>query len=107
MGCLLGEALLLEEAVQTVQGTELQGFDSVGFFPDHARNRRHVISQNQSADQHLALLFSQRIDRPDHRVPFIVCLGSRRRVLARMTPEKRAQADSETRKSAARVQRSN
>src|SRR5258708_17455071 len=69
-----------EHPVQALQRTKLKRFDSVRLFPQHARHCRHIIAQNQPANQHLALFFGQRIDRLDHGIPFITCFGTPYRV---------------------------
>src|SRR5260370_33434119 len=81
------EGLFSEHTLQALQRTKLQRFDRVRLFPQHARHGRHIIAQNQAANQHLALVFRQRIDRLDHGSPFIACLGTPYRVevgMARM-----------------------
>ena len=69
-----------QHPVQALQRTKLQRFDRVGLFAQHARHGRHIIAQNQPANQHLALVFGQRIDRLDHGMPFITCFGTSYRV---------------------------
>src|SRR5215469_5216173 len=73
---ILREKLFSECTLQTLQGAKLQRFDSIRLFPQHARDCSHIVSQNQPANQDLALFFSQRIDRLDHGIPFITCFGT-------------------------------